>query len=74
MDEIIHVGFESGSRKFDRDMMVDELIGLIVEHAIDFEEAIKATEMIHSLWTAGRFDGTGWSFWFTRREPVVTFH
>ena len=74
MDTIIHAGFESEEFTVKRDMTVSELIDIIVEHVDSFQEAMKAAEMLGSIWTAGSYEGTGWRVWFVKREIMPTRH
>jgi len=74
LDEIVHVRFRSANLDINKDVTVNDLIGLIVDHAPTLNEALRATDMLHPTWTAGRFDGTDWSFSFTRKDPAKKLH
>lgn len=74
MDNIIHAGFESATLSFIRDLTVDELIELIVEHVASLDEAMEAADMLDSVWTAGSYSGTGWRIWFARRDHTGSVH
>ncbi|NSY20069.1 hypothetical protein [Neorhizobium sp. AL 9.2.2] len=51
---------------------MSELISVIVGHA---PGSMKRYEQLTSRpWAASRLDGTGWSFWFTRKNVVNIFH
>lgn len=71
MDEIVHVGFQSPTLSFVKDMTIEELIELIVKRATTRDEALKAIDMLSPVWTSGRFDGTGWHFWFVRKPKMI---
>lgn len=74
MTEIIHAGFESATLSFIRDLTIDELIDVIVEHVASFDEAMEAADVLDSTWTAGSYSGTGWRIWFARRNQTGTIH
>lgn len=59
MGTVIHAGFESEDFTVERDMTFGELIGIIVEHVDDFEEAMATAEILNPIWGAGSI-----------REPV----
>lgn len=74
MDEIIHVGFESADFSFVKEISIGKLLDVIVEHVNSFQEASEVAAMLGSLSPAGRYDGNGWSMWFSREIVVGTIH
>jgi hypothetical protein len=74
METIIRAGFESGSFTVEKDMTIDELIDVIVEHVDSLAEAMKAADMLGSIWNAGSYEGTGWRVWFVKQDPVPVLH
>jgi hypothetical protein len=74
MDELMHVGFDSETLTFTKDITVDELIDLLVDFAPTIEEALRAADVLEGPWDAGRFKGTGYSFWFVRPDPIKILH
>lgn len=74
MDEVVHIRFQSATLDLEKDVTVNDLIGLIVDHAPTLNEALRAADTLHPLWTAGTFDGTDWGFSFTRKGQVTKLH
>lgn len=70
MNDIIEVGFESENLSFKKEMTVSELITVITENVSSFKEAMKASEMLEGIWTSGSYEGTGWRFWFSRKDEI----